>query len=154
MLDAPVDAWYAWLGLGVVSVAVTALALSLPTSAPPAAAPVADTVDGVASSPHEARETVEISADQVRLQPRSVALRSDGGTSHARFAFGPVTPVGDGPLRRVLGGERPETVFESRAAFAAAVDSAGNRTGTWRPAPDRLTAARVEWGETDATLVG
>jgi len=94
MLDAPLDTWYVWLGLGVVSVAVAGVALALPTSAPPAATPVADAVDSVAASPHEARTTVEVPGEQMRLASDAVALRSDGGTAHARFTYGPVTPHG------------------------------------------------------------
>lgn len=154
MLDAPVDAWYAWLGLGVVSVAVAGVALGLPTAPPPTAAPVADAVDSVASSPHEARTTVEVSAERMRLRPDAVALRTDGGTAHARFAFGPVTPVGDGRLGRVLRGRSPDGVFATQASFATAVAEAQNRTATWRPAPNRLAVVRAQWGEIHATLVG
>lgn len=154
MLDAPIDTWYVWLGLGVVSVVVAGLALGLPTAAPPTATPLADAVDSVASSPHEARSTVAVSAAEIRLRPDSIAVRTDGGTAHARLTFGPVTPVADGELRRVLDGDPPEYVFDSERAFATAVSDAQNRTGTWRPAPDRLTIRRVRWGDVDATLVG
>ena len=154
MLDPPVDTWYVWLGLGVVSVTVAGLALGLPTRAPPTATPVADAVDSVASSPHEARTTVDISAAQLRLRPDSLALRSQGGTAHANFAYGPITPVGDGKLRRVLDGASPESVFGSKAAFEDAIRQARDRSGTWREAPDELTVARVQWGDVDATLAG
>jgi len=154
MLDPPLDTWYVWLGLGVVSLAVAGIALALPTASPPTATPVADAIDSVASSPHEARTTVDVSAERMRLRSDAIALRSDSGTAHATLAYGPVTPVGDGKLRRVLGGARPEDVFESRAAFADATRAAGNRSGTWREAPDELTVARVQWGDVDATLVG
>jgi len=154
MFDPPFEAWYVWLGVGIVSVAVTGLALSLPTSSAPSATPVADAVDSVASSPHDARTTVEVPAARLRLRPRSVALRSDGGPARAQLAFGPVTPVGDGKLRRVLDGERPENVFSNQSAFETAIGAAQNRRGTWQEAPDRLAVARVTWGDVDATLVG
>jgi hypothetical protein len=154
MLDPPIDTWYVWLGLGVVSVAVAGLALALPTTAPPTATPVADAIDSVASSPYEARTTVDVPADQLRLRSDSVAVRSDGGTAHAQLAFGPVTPVGDGKLRRVLDGNQPKTVFSNRSAFEAAIQTAQNRTGTWQEAPDRLVVTRVTWGDVNATLVG
>mgnify|MGYP006276807881 CR=1 FL=1 len=154
MLDPPLDTWYVWLGLGVVSVAVAGLALALPTTAPPSARPVADAVDSVASSPHEARRTVDVPADQLRVRPDSIALRSDSATAHAEVAFGPVTPVGHGKLRRVLDGAEPATVFDSESAFETAVRAAQNRTTTWQEAPDELAVARVEWGDVDATLVG
>ncbi|WP_302080971.1 DUF7283 family protein [Salinibaculum rarum] len=154
MFDPPVEAWYVWLGVGIVSVAATGLALSFPTAPAPSATPVADGIDSVASSPHDARTTVKVPAAKFRLQPKSLALRSDGGTAHAQLAFGPVTPVGDGKLRRVLDGERPRDVFSNQSAFETAIGTAQNRTGSWQEAPDRLTVARVSWGDVDATLVG
>ena len=154
MLDPPIDTWYVWLGLGVVSVAVAGLALALPATAPPTATPVADAVDSVASSPHEARATVAVPGDRIRVRPDAVTLRSKAGTANAQFAYGPVTPVGDGKLGRVLGGTQPETVFASAAEFRRATRAARNRPATWRPTPGELTAARVQWGDVDATLVG
>ncbi len=154
MLDAPIETWYVWLGLGVASVVVAGLALALPTSSPPSAIPVADAVDGVASSPHEARTTVEVPGEQMRLESDAVAVRSDGGTAHARFTYGPVTPVGDGRLREVLYGRQPEDVFENRRQFETAISAARNRTATWQETPDRLVVSRVEWRDVDATLVG
>lgn len=154
MLDPPLDTWYVWLGLGLVSVAVAGLALGLPTTAPPAATPTADTIDRVAASPHEARTTVDVHAEKVRIRPDSVALRSASGTAHAALAYGPVTPVSDGQLRRVLAGAQPRAVFTSVSAFEHAVRAARNRTARWRETPEELTVARVEWGAVDATLVG
>jgi hypothetical protein len=154
MLDAPLDTWYVWLGVGAASLVVAGLALALPTSAPPSATPVADAVDEVAASPHEARTTVDVPGEQLRLQSDAVAVRSDGGTGHARFTYGPVTPVGDGRLREVLTGTEPEAVFESRSGFESAVTTAQNRPATWQESPDRLVVVRVEWGDVDATLVG
>lgn len=154
MFDAPLDAWYVWLGLGAVSVAVAGTALSLPTAAPPASAPVADAVDTVAASPNEASSSVALSADEIRLSGRTVALRTDGGTARARLAFGPVTPVRRGVLRRVLDGAPPERTLSSQRAFRNALTDARNSSPEWRAAPDRLAVRRVEWGDVHATLVG
>lgn len=154
MFDAPLEAWYVWLGLGMVSVTVAGTALSLPTAAPPTPAPVADSIDAVASSPNEARTTVDISADEIRLRPRTVALRTDGGTARARLAFGPVAPVSDGSLRRVLHGTPPGRVYPSFDAFRDALVDARTTPGEWRSAPETLVVRRVQWGDVDATLVG
>lgn len=154
MLDPPADAWYVWLGLAAVSVSIAGMAISLQTAAPPQATPVADEIDSVAASPHEARTTVDVSADQLRLRQESVALRSDGGTAHAQVTFGPITPVSDGKLGRVLGGAHPSTVFDTKAEFESAIHRAHNRTGGWEEAPDQLVVARVTWRDVDATLVG
>jgi hypothetical protein len=154
MFDAPLDAMYVWLGLGVVSLAVAGTALALPTAAPPDPGPVADTVDDVAASAGEARASVEVTADRLRLSRRFVALRSEGGTVRARFAFGPVTPATGDRLGRVLHGTSPAEVFRSKRAFRTALDAARSTSYRWRPAPERLTVCRVTWGGIDATLVG
>jgi hypothetical protein len=154
MFDPPLETWYAWLGLGLVSLAVAGTGLSLPTAAPPAPAPVADTIDSVAASSNAAVATVSVQATEVRLRPRRVSLRSDGGTAHARLAFGPVVPVDDGSLRRVLSGTPPDRVFRSPVAFAQRLAAAQSRRHDWRSAPAALTVRRVTWGDVDATLVG
>jgi hypothetical protein len=153
VFEISLDAWYAWVGVGLVSIAVFGLVLSLPSSVPPDAATVGDTIDRVASSPHEPRETIELTGEQIRITPHQIGLRTDGGSEHATLAYGPVTPVESGPLRSVIDGKRPREVFETEADFAAAIDRATDRID-WRPAPERLVVTRVSWGETDATLVG
>lgn len=154
MFDAPLDAWYAWLGLGAVSLVVAGVVLAFPTAGPPAAGTVADAVDRVSASDHRAREEVALAAAELRLGPRTLALRRDGTTARARFAFGPVTPVRDRNLRHVLDGGHPGDVFADGEAFADALADARRQRPDWRRAPRVLTVRRVSWGEVDATLVG
>jgi hypothetical protein len=156
MLGSPVESWYLWVGLAAASVALVGVAVELPRTTPPDAAAAAATVDGVAASPYDAVGEHPLRADAVRLSSRRIALRRDGTTARAGFAFGPVVPVppGEGPLRRVLAGGSPAERFDSRAAFASAAERARGRDPTWRPAPDRLTVRHVSWGDVDATLVG
>lgn len=154
MFDVPVDAWYLWLGVAAASLAVLGSALGLPTAPPPDAAAVADTVDSVAASPYAGVGEHPIDADEMRLDARTVALGTDGGVARARFAYGPVVPVREGPLRAVLVGATPERAFASPAAFERAVVAARERDPAWRPAPDRLLVRRVSWGGVDVTLVG
>lgn len=154
MFELSLDAWHAWLGVAAASVVVFGVALGLPSAAPPAAAPAADTVDEVATSPYEAQATVELRADAYRVDSHRLSLRTDGGTSHATLAYGPVTPADDTALERVLDGASPSTVFASQTEFERAVDSAQARDGEWRSAPETLVIRRVTWGDVDATLVG
>ena len=156
MLGAPADAWYVWLGLSVASLAVLGTAAGLPTAAPPEPAPVAETVDSVASSPHPGTAVHPLDAASIRLDPEGVALRTDGGVARAALAYGPVTPVprGDGRLRGVLTGDPPSRSFASPAAFADRAADARRADPTWRPAPDRLLIRHVSWGDVDVTLVG
>lgn len=154
MFDAPVDAWYVWLGLGAVSVAVAGTALALPTAAPPTPGPVADTIDSVASSQYRGRATVAVTADRLRLTRRAIALRTDGGTARTRFAFGPVTPAWSAELQRLVHGAKPGSVFRTAEGFQAALERARGASRRWRRAPESLTVRRVRWGEVNATLVG
>lgn len=154
MFDVHTDAWYVWLGLGAVSLAVAGTAVALPSVAPPDATPVAETVDEVASTAGDGRATVEISADRVRIRPHSVALRNDGGTAHAQVLYGPITPARGDKLREVLRGARPPSVFESQHAFATALARARAGPHEWVSAPNSLTVRGVSWGGLNATLVG
>jgi hypothetical protein len=154
VFDAPLDTLYVWLGLGAVSLAVAGAALALPTASPAAAVPVADAVDAVAASEYDTRAEVRVPAGAVRIGPHALAIQTDGGTAHAPFAYGPVTPVRDGSLRRVLSGRPPPAVFRNRARFRAAIERAQDRDPIWREARSSLAVRRVSWGEVDATLVG
>jgi hypothetical protein len=155
MFDAPVDAWYVWLGLAVASLAVFGSASSLPTTPPPDAVGVADTVDAVAAADHETTAEHPLSASAVRVGPHRLALRNDAGTSHAEFAFGPVTPAArDTRLERVLHGTPVDVVFDDRQAFHQAVIDARTRDPSWRETDRSLIVRRVSWGAQDVTLVG
>jgi hypothetical protein len=154
VFDAPLDAWHAWLGMGLVSLAVAGTVLSFPAATPGDAGAVADAVDEVAASEHDARGEVAVPAEEIRLGPLAVGLRADGRTAHARFEYGPVTPVRGGELRPVLAGRPPEAVFADPGALRAAVERAQRRDRAWRDAPRTLRVRRVSWGEVDATLVG
>jgi hypothetical protein len=152
----PIDSWYVWVGLAAASAALVGVAVELPTAAPPDAAAVASTVDGVAASPYDAVGEHLIRADAVCLSARRISLRREGELARAEFAFGPVVPVppGESPLRGVLYGDSPAERFDSRAAFEAAVERARTRDPDWQPAPDRLIVRRVSWRGVDVTLVG
>lgn len=156
MFDAPPDAWYTWVAVALASVAVAGVATDLPTRPAPDAAAAADTVDVVAGASYPSAAEHPLSADAVRLRPNRLALRTDGATSHATFAFGPVVPVGDdAALARVARGVPPGRAFPSLTAFREAVEAARERAAEadWRPADDRLVVRHLEWGELDVTLV-
>ena len=148
MLDAPIDGWYAWLGLAVVA--------TLPTAPPPDANNVAATVDTVAAAAPPAAARYRLGADAAQVTPDGVSLRSDGGTASATFAVGSTVPVDTGTrLAGVALGDPPGRAFETRGAFAAAVGDARNASNGDRnwTAGDTLYARHVSWGETDVTLV-
>ena len=155
MFDVPVDAWYAWLGLAVASVAVLGTAASLPTAPPPDATGVAETVDRTATADYGTSASHPLDADEIRIGTRRLALRNGAGTAHATFAFGPVTPVAEGTdLRRVLEGAPPATVFADAEALRQAIVAARVEEAEWRRVDGPLVVRRVSWEGVDVTLVG
>ncbi|MFB6069608.1 MAG: hypothetical protein ABEJ76_01185 [Halanaeroarchaeum sp.] len=154
MDDVPADAPYVWIALLVVSAAVAGAVLAHPTAPPPDAERVAMAVDRVAATGHVASSTVPLDADRIRLGSTRIALESAGGRAYATVRYGPVAPVRDGDLARVLRGADPADVFASPATFRHALDRAESRRGTWRPAPTELSVRRVQYGEVAGVLVG
>ncbi|WP_435116832.1 DUF7283 family protein [Halolamina sp. C58] len=153
MIGPPVDSAALHAGLVVAAAAFLAVAGTLPAHPAPDAAGVADTVDSVAAGDVPAGATHEHDADAVRLRPHGIAMRNDGGTARATFAFGPVVPVRDGALRRVLDGEPPQVVFADRDAFRNAVETARERESGWI-ASDEIAVEGVSWDGYHVTLVG
>ena len=154
MFDAPVETWYLWAGLATVSVVALGLAASLPRTPPPDAQGVAQSVDTVAASDRSAAAVHPSLAEAVRIGPYRIWLRSDGATSDATFAYGPVTPVKRGTLLwDVLHGTPPEEVFDSSAAFRRAAAEARDRKPEWQSRAD-VIARKVSWEGVDVTLVG
>lgn len=155
MFDVPLDAWYVWVGLAVASGSVFGIASAIPAAAPPAATEAAETVDSVAASRYAAVGDHPVpNADAVRLGAESLSLRGAGGTTHARFRYGPVTPVRESErLSDVLEGVPPESRFDSPTAFEQAASAARSGDPTWRET-DRITVRRVSWEGVDVVLVG
>jgi hypothetical protein len=156
VFDAPLDAWYVWLGLAAVATAATAAALAFPTAPPPDAAAAAGTVDEVAGHNPPASATHRLAADAVRPRPSGLALRSSREIDAARFAFGPVLPVRAPRLVSVAAGTLPRAVFDRPSAFAAAVAHARERVrfddrNWWHGST--LLVHHVAWGGEDVTLV-
>lgn len=154
MFDAPIDAWYLWVGLAGASVLVLGVVLGLPTAPAPDAAGAADAVDTAAASAHD--ETIErpLPAGEVKLGPDRLSLRDGDATAHATFVYGPVTPVSDGTLLwEVLRGASPVHVFDSPRAFRRAAKSARKSSPAWRESDGTLRIRRIAWEGVDVTLV-
>lgn len=157
MFDVPIDGWYAWLGVAATSAALLGAAVGLPTTPPPDAAGVADTIDRTAATEYGARAEHPLDAADVRLHPERVGLRTDAGTVHAAFVYGPVTPVaGHGRLEAVLAGARPAGRFDSPGELRRAAARARSRARDrgWRRVDGPLVVRHVVWGGVDVTLVG
>jgi len=161
MIDAPLDVWYAWIGLAVAGAVTLGAVSGLPTAPPPDAASVATTVDTVAAADPPATARYRIAADQIGVTTRGVSLRSGGGSAFAAFGTDSVVPVDpDSPLAGVALGDHPNRAFEGPGGFAAAVATArADATPTRTESAAEWTAGRtlhtrhVSWGETNVTLV-
>jgi len=152
-LDAPADAWYTWVSVALVSIAVGGTVLGLPTQPPPDAAGAANTVDRVANSEAGAAATYEHDASEIRVGTRQLWLRNGAGTAHASVAFDSLTPLAAtaGRTRRavkaLLDGRPPravlaETTFESQSELRKALAGARRRLDRegpeWRPAEGQI----------------
>jgi hypothetical protein len=163
-LETPADAWYVWVGVAIVSVGVAGVALGLPSKPPPDATEAANAVDRVAASQYGASASFDHDAEAIRIGPKQIAMRNDGGTAHASIAVGSMTPVfeTDGELHRAataLVGSEPvprviaESSFESERALREALEQTQMRLdregANWRAAEGdlRVRAVRLD-GET------
>lgn len=153
MLDAPVDAWYVWVGLAMVAATTVGATTGFPTAPPPDSRAAAGTVDRVAAADYDATGRHRVDADAVKLEPGGLSLRHDGRTTHARFAR-PVTPVErETALWWLLLGARPADTFDEPSELRAAAGAARNRPVRWQRT-DQLFVRTVTWGEVRVTLVG
>jgi hypothetical protein len=154
MFGLPGDTPWIWLGLVLGAAVMGGVVADHPTP-PPDANRVAAAIDGVAARPHATGSSVVIHAEAVRLHPVRLAVRGPGGTAHAQFEYGPVTPVQpDTPLAAVLHGTRPGRVFANTTAFREALHRARADAGAWQTVDHSLTVRRVQHGEVNCVLVG
>ena len=154
MFDAPVETWYLTLGVALAGVAFAGVAADLPGHASPDAAGAAATIDAVAASDRPGTAEHPVDAPEIKLGPRRIALRNDGGTARETFAYGPVTPVADVPgLEAALHGADPSNVFGTPAALRRVATGARERDPEWRRAEGRIVVRTVSWEGTRVTLV-
>lgn len=164
--EAPVDAWYVWLGVAAVSVGLAGLALGVPSTPAPDAPAAANTIEETAASPHEASGRYDHDATEARIGEHRLRLRADGTESTARIAYGQMVPVSDDEqLQAVLDGEAPLDVYDRTierdawAAFHADVEDARDRAADpeWRPAEGVVRVRTIDYpipgGEERVTLV-
>jgi len=155
VFETPADTPPVLVALSLVSSVLAGVAFAASPTPAPRAAPLAGTVDAVAAADTAGGASREVDADALRLTPHEIAVRSDAGTAHAQFAYGPVVPVReDTELWAVLHGTPPDDRFADPAALRSAADDATAREHRWRDDPARLTVRRVTWRGVDVTLVG
>ncbi|MFB6270547.1 MAG: hypothetical protein ABEH83_11415 [Halobacterium sp.] len=155
MLDTLADVPPVVVALSLVSTTLLGVAFAAQPSVAPRADALASTVNAVGAADTPGAESHPVRADAVRITTHEIAVRGDGGTARASFAYGPVVPVRrDTGLWRVLHGAPPGEVFDGGLQFASAAVDARQREAFWRHGRDRLTVRRVTWRGVDVTLVG
>lgn len=93
--EAPADAWYVWLGVTVISLAIGGVVLGLPTGPPPDANQAANTIDRVSGSTEDASGRYDHDADLVKIDGATIELQNDDGVDRATLRYGEVVPVRD-----------------------------------------------------------
>ncbi|ACV10200.1 conserved hypothetical protein [Halorhabdus utahensis DSM 12940] len=152
--EAPVDAWYVWVGVGVVSVTLFAFVLGLPSQPPPDATKAVNTIDRVAGGTQESAARYPHDAVEIKIDTRRVAMRNDGGTTRESVAFGSLTPVAAvenatirEALDRIVHGQRPASVVAEYRFGTTTLLSAAEQTR------NRIDREGVEWQRADGELI-
>ncbi|NHN40932.1 hypothetical protein G9C85_04685 [Halorubellus sp. JP-L1] len=157
--EAPADGWYVFIGVAIFSIAAMGLALSIPSTPPPNANGVANTIDKVGAQPYGGTARYEHDADRYWVNRDTVVLKNDGGTSRALVRFGTMAPAWpDEDLAAVVHGDSPKDVFADQAAFEAAVEAAQGHVRdadgrVFTSASGTLEVRKVTWGDYSVILV-
>lgn len=152
--EAPADAWYVWLGVSIVSLAIAGVVLGLPTGPPPDAEGATNAIEETSASPYESASTLEHDADAIAIDGKSVTMRNEHGIARSSIRYGQVVAVnGDEGLERLVYGEDFETVFDDELEDphenAATVfmdrvaDAEADNSGEWLTASDELFVRQV-----------
>ncbi|WP_248518189.1 DUF7283 family protein [Salinarchaeum laminariae] len=153
MLGPPIDAWYVWIGVSMVSLAVLGVAVAVTPEPPSRATPAAETIEEVAASRAPASATYPIDADRVLVSEYRLVIEGEDREA-VTIDHGRMTPAERGTdLRRVALGASPNELFESTATFAEAIETARDERRRIEPAGDRLIVRKLSYGGTDVTLV-
>ncbi|ELY49424.1 DUF7283 family protein [Natronorubrum sulfidifaciens] len=160
--EAPADAWFVWVAVALVSVAVAGLALSFPTGLPPDANQAANTIERTTGSIHDASASYDHDADEVKFDRPTVSLRNEHGTTHSSLAYGSFVPVlGDERLETIAHGTPIESEYsdahqsdqrDAGGEFLEDVVAAAEDNGEWQTANGELAVrtVRVEAGSVHA----
>ncbi|WP_440767343.1 DUF7283 family protein [Natronorubrum sp. DTA7] len=153
--ETPADAWYVWLAVSIVSVALAGIVLGLPTGPPPDTNQAANTIDRVAGTTHDASATYGHDAAEVKFEGPTVSLRNEHGTARSSLAYGTVVPVvGNERLEAVARGASLESAYGDAVEtdrqdvegefLADLVEAHDEIDGEWTPADGELAVRTLE----------
>lgn len=168
--EAPVDAWYVWLGVTLVAAGLFGLVAALPTQPPPDADRMANAIDEVAGSSQTAEATIDHDATEIKIRSGSLAVRNEAGTERAVLRFGRLTPLAafeDDSNRTVVGrllaGDSPGDVIgdvdglederDLRIAAGQARDRLDRDGATWRPTDGPISVRKLHIDGEEVVLI-
>ncbi|AFZ72550.1 DUF7283 family protein [Natronobacterium gregoryi] len=161
-LETPADAWYVWLAVSLVSLAMAGIAIGLPSGPPPDADRAANAIERVSGiETYQATTSYEHDADTVKIDGKTVAMRNDHGTAHSSIAYGQVVPVmGHDRLENVTHGTKIEDEYATEieapgetgiGAFLEDVRTANEEnSGAWQRTDGEIRATTVRTMPTPA----
>jgi len=156
--EAPMDAWFVYIGLAIVSTSMLGVAVGFTPMPPPDANAAANAVDSAAGTSVSGVAVYDHDAEFVWMDRQQIALQNDGGSSKATVAYGEITPAyEDERLLEVLYGAPIEDEFDSSSEFLGTVEaakqaSAANRED-WRSTTGELRAKKVIVNGEEVVLV-
>lgn len=153
--EAPIDGWYVFLAVSLVSIAVAGVVLGLPTGPPPDAPEAANAIEPVAASDSESGSSWEYDAETIVIDGSTLELANDHGTSRASVDYDAiVVPVsGSDRLENITHGVAFEDEYEAEltdsdthavSEFLADVDDRYNEnSGTELTASGELVTRQI-----------
>ncbi|MFC6811131.1 hypothetical protein ACFQGT_07240 [Natrialbaceae archaeon GCM10025810] len=161
-LEAPADAWYVYVAVAIVSVALGGLALGVSMGPPPDADAAANAIEGVTGSEHPGSASYEHDAETVTIDRKTITMENEHGTSHASVSYGTVVPVnGYERLEELTYGASVDEVFaaeqadphtDASAEFFELVDSADEENSGSELSADGELRARTIAIDEDSTM--
>lgn len=162
--DTPVDAWYVWIGVVLVSGVALGITLELPTEQQPDAAKLVETVEYVGATGDGTAATVELTADEFRTDGTTVELRRGDEISRKTLRSGIVIPVagaktetGEDLLERLLTdpaakANYPQPVIEEQ--ITRVMNRPRALHDEWYPIDDKIRLRAVTVSEKTVVLLG
>ncbi|MFC6757797.1 MULTISPECIES: DUF7283 family protein [Haloarcula] len=158
-LEAPADAWYVFIGVSIISVAVAGVALGFPSGLSPDAEGAMNQINEVAGSNYEEYGKQDHRAEQFWVDGKRIGLKNQYGTSTSSVRFGTLAPVhGNDKLAEVLASGSINDTYTSKSTFRTDVETAQDSAFSdgdpaWRSASGQLRVRKVTWGDASVTLV-
>jgi len=153
--EAPADAWYIFLAVSIISVALAGVVLGLPTGATPDSNQAANTIDSVSGGSPTVTGSYEHDAEMVKIDGNTIVMKNEHGESRETLRYGGVVVVnGFDRLENIAYGSSFEAEFEDEiddpftdagTEFFEQVSEADDQNaGEWNTSDGELSVTTVE----------